>query len=79
MLKNNYNMLLSRWKYAEQYMDNPNIAIEKKMPFQDELFKINERLGILLDSIKEYTVDEALNGFAYEEKEKGSLWTMKQG
>jgi len=66
-MKNRYNQLLSRYKQAEIYMNNPSIPIHKKEMFTDELFKITERLGILLDSIKDYTYEEAMNGFAYEE------------
>ena len=63
MLKQNYNQLLVRYKNAEIYMNNPNIPFSEKEKYINEVCKITERLGILLDSIKNYTQEEALNGF----------------
>jgi hypothetical protein len=49
-------------------MDNPNISIERKAKRVDELYKLTERLSILLDSIGDYTDEELLNGFQLEQK-----------
>lgn len=70
MIKNRYNQLLSRYKQAEVYMNNPKVSNTQKEAYLPELRKITEKLGILLNSIKEYTEEEALNGFAYIEQEK---------
>lgn len=68
MLRNHYNILLKRYKDAEVLMNNPNIPLEKKIKSVSKLKTITDRLGILLESIKDYTEEEALNGFAYEDE-----------
>ena len=68
MSKIHYNMELSRYKDAEKYMNRPDVSIAEKAKWIPELQKIQNKLSTILDAIGNYTRDEALEGFAFEEE-----------
>ncbi len=58
-----YNVLLERHSKALKFFDNNTIANDKKETWIPQYIEIVESLGDLLDTIKVYTRDEALEGF----------------
>jgi hypothetical protein len=49
-------------------MDNPNISLERKIKRVPEVQEITRKLSNLLNIIKTYNIDEALNGFKNDEQ-----------
>jgi hypothetical protein len=67
-MKKQYNQALKSYKNAENYMDNPNISLERKIKRVPEVQEITRKLSNLLNIIKTYNIDEALNGFKNDEQ-----------
>lgn len=67
-IKQHYNIELSRYKKAEEFMNRSDVSIAAKDKWVPEMRKITDRLSKILQSIGVYTEDEALNGFDYEEE-----------
>ena len=66
--KQHYNMELSRYKKAEEFMNRQDISIDAKMKWVPEMREITKRLSNILQTIGVYTEDEALEGFGFEEE-----------
>ena len=71
-IKQHYNIELSRYKDAEKFMNRSDVSIAVKAKWAPEMKKITNKLSIMLNQIKDYSEDEALEGFAYEEE--WELW-----
>ena len=67
-IKQHYNMHLSRYKQAEKFMSRPDVSIQQKDKWVPELKEITNKLSTILQSIGDYKIDEALDGFGFEEE-----------
>lgn len=67
--KKQYNELLSRYKNAEEYLDNPGIELSEREKHIPLALEIIGNMNKLLNQIKTYTEHEVLNGFALEVKQ----------
>lgn len=71
--KEQYNELLSRYKNAEEYLDNPGIELSEREKYIPLALEIVGKMNKLLKQIVEYTEHEMLNGFELEIKQIDEL------
>lgn len=66
--KQRYNELLSRFKNAEEYLDNAGIELSEREKHIPLALEVINKMNILLHQIKKYTEHEVLHGFTLEVK-----------
>jgi len=66
-LKIEYNLLLKRAKKGEAYLDNQEVALEKRDKWIPEFQKIINRMGVILGELGDVSTETVFNGFKFEE------------
>jgi len=72
-LKIEYNLLLKRAKKGEAYLDNQEIALEKRDKWIPEFQKIINRMGVILGELGDVSTETVFNGFKFEEAKNENL------